>query len=182
MLATVDVDEIEKETQCLAPVVDRESEERLSTEITALWTAHQDGKATAKRTRAELKELRRNLGERLHTIKALLARTGRGGQWTSYLKAHRIGRTSADRWVQDHEERLNPGSTNSPTGAIPARTQDDVAKLFNRLLPQLRSTLATADAVYHFTKLMASELASCNAEHTDRGILVLGPAQKGEGQ
>lgn len=48
MLATADTEEITTETQCLAPAVDRESEAKLSSEIATLWSAHQDGKATAK--------------------------------------------------------------------------------------------------------------------------------------
>ena len=63
MLMTVDAEEIANETQRFAPAEDPESEERLSSEITMLWSAHQDGKATAKRTRAELQKLRRDLGE-----------------------------------------------------------------------------------------------------------------------
>ena len=124
MLATVDTEEITTETQCLAPAVDQASEAKLSGEITALWSAHQDGKATAKRTKEDLKAIRRDLGERLHAMKTLLARTGRGGQWTSYLREHKISRTTADRWSREHEESRNPGSTKRTDGAIsePTRT------------------------------------------------------------
>ena len=151
-------------------------------EITALWSAHQDGKATAKRTRHELKELRRSLAERLHTMKTLLAHTGRGGQWTSYLKAHRIPRTSADRYVRDHEESLNPGSTKRPSGAITDPTEDDVKKFFQRILPRLRCTLTSYDAVYYFVREMHFKLPNCNSEFTDMGIMVAGPTQEGEAQ
>ena len=147
MLMAVDVDEIATDTQCSAPAEHRDSETKLSKEIEALWSAHQNGKATAKRTRAELKSLRRDLGERLHIMKTLLARTGRGGQWTSYLREHKISRTSADRWALEHEERLNPGSTNRTDVAISEPTEADVTKFFNRLLPQLRTVLTTQQAV-----------------------------------
>ena len=180
MLATIDTKEIASDTQCFAPAEDRESEAKLSREIIALWTAHQDGKATAKRTRAELKELRRNLGERLRTMKVLLARTGRGGQWGSYLREHRLPRATADRYVRQHEATLNPEPKNLLTEQIP--TEDYVKQFFQRLLPRLRSTLTTYDATFYFVRAMAFELATCNAEFTDTGILVLGPTQKGEEQ
>jgi hypothetical protein len=92
MLETVDADEIASDTQCSAPAEHGEVEATLSSEITVLWSAHQDGKAVAKRTRAELKAIRHSLGERLHAMKALLARSGRSGQWSAFLRESRIPR------------------------------------------------------------------------------------------
>ena len=182
MLTTVDAVEATTDHGSSEPAEDRESEAKLTSEITALWSAHQDGKATAKRTRAELKELRRNLGERLRTMKNLLARTGRGGQWMGYLREQKIPRTTADRYISDHEKSLNPEPENRITGAISAPTEEDVKQFFHRLLPRLQSVLTSYDAVYYFVREMHFELSNCNSEHTDRGILVLGPAQKGESQ
>jgi len=155
-------------------------EATLRQDIASLWSAHQDGKAIAKRTKAELKELRRNLGERLYQMKALLARTGRGGQWTSYLKAHRIPRTSADRWAHDHEESLNPGSTNCPSGAISTPTQGDVKKFFNRLLPQLRKVLTSQQAAFDFVCALVVDLPGVHGDVTDSAVEIYRPTQKSE--
>ena len=78
MLVAFDAVEGSTDAQCSAPAEERESEVSLSKEIVALWSTHQDGKASAKRTREDLKAIRSDLGERLHAMKALLARTGRG--------------------------------------------------------------------------------------------------------
>ena len=182
MVVEVDPVEVLGHSQCSAPAGEQESEVSLSKEITALWSAHQDGKASAKRTKEDLKAIRRDLGERLHAMKTLLARTGRGGQWTSYLREHKISRTTADRWSREHEESRNPGSTKRTDGAITDPTADDVKKFFQRLLPRLRSTLTTYDAVYYFVHEMHFKLPNCNSEMTDQGILVLGPTQQGEAQ
>ncbi len=182
MLATVDAEEITTDTQCLAPAEDRESEKRLSGEITTLWSAHQDGKASAKRTRAELKTLRRDLGERLHTMKNLLARAGRGGQWTSYLRVHKISRTSADRWSREHEESLNPGPTKRTDGAISEPTEADVTKFFERLLPRLRKVLTTQQAVFDFVCALVVDLPGVHGDVTDSAVEIYRPTQKSEAQ
>jgi len=180
MSMAIEAAEIADESQRSVPAEDRESEERLSSEITALWSAQKENQAVVKRTRAELKGLRRNLGERLYTMKKLLARTGRGGQWASYLKAHRIPRTSADRWAGEHEERLNPAPTNGPIGAITEPTEADVKQFFQRLLPRLQSTLTTCDATFYFVREMFFELSTANGNMTRSGIEIFGPSQKGE--
>ena len=182
MLMAVDVDEIATETQCLAPAEDRESEAKLSTEIAKLWSAHQDGKASAKRTRDELKELRRSLGERLHAMKALLARTGRGGQWMSYLRVHKISRTTADRWTHEHEESLNPGSTKRTDGAISEPTEADVTKFFKHLLPQFRKVLTTQQAVFDFVCALVVDLPGVHGDVTDSAVEIYRATQKGEEQ
>ena len=100
----------------------------------------------------------------------------------SYLRVHKISRTTADRYVHEHEENLNPVPTNRPTGAITEPSEADVKQFFQHILPRLRSTLTTADSTFYFVREMAFELATYNAEFTDKGILVLGPMQKGDEQ
>jgi len=182
MLMTIDENEITSDAQCFAPAEDRESESKLSIEITTLWSAHQDGKATAKRTRADLQKLRRDLGERLHNMKTLLARTGRGGQWTSYLRVHKISRTTADRWAREHEERLNAGSTKRTDGAISEPTEADVMKFFNRILPQLRKVLTTQQAVFDFVCALVVDLPGVHGDVTDSAVEIYRPTEKSEAQ
>jgi hypothetical protein len=62
---------------------DAEIEARIDGEIATLWTAHQAGKATTKRTKLELKAIRHDLGDRLWEMKSLLVCTGRLGGWSA---------------------------------------------------------------------------------------------------
>jgi hypothetical protein len=182
MLVAFDAVEGSTDAQCSAPAEERESEVSLSKEIVALWSTHQDGKASAKRTREDLKAIRSDLGERLHAMKALLARTGRGGQWASYLRQHRIPRTTADRCVRDHEENLNPGSKKGTSGAISEPTEADVTKFFERLLPRLRSALATQQAVFDFVCHLLFDLPGVHGDVTDSAVEIYRPEQKSVAQ
>jgi hypothetical protein len=126
---------------------DGQSEAQLSLEISTLWSAHGKGKATARRTREELTELRQQLGERLHALKSTLARTGRGGRWISFLRSCGIPRSSADRMITRHVAMLNPPQ-NCPIGAI--STPDQARAFVQRMLPKLRRLLTSIDTVDAF--------------------------------
>ncbi len=56
-----------------------EADDTLKREIPQLWSPHQVGRVTSKRTKEELKILRLDLGRKLYELKASLARTGRLG-------------------------------------------------------------------------------------------------------
>ena len=91
-------------------------------------------------------------------MKALLARPGRGGQWSSWLKDHKIARSTADRLVAKHERSLNPAS-NCPTEAIPEPTDEEIKALLDKIAPKLRRALPTPLSAYHFLDLLVSSLA-----------------------
>ena len=157
--------------------LDAEAEANLRAEISMLWSAHKAGKVAAKRTKEELKALRRNLGERLYAMKALLAHAGRGGHWASYLREHRLPRATADRYVRAHEATLNPKSTNRASEAISEPTEAEVKKFFHRLLPRLDGVITTQQAVYWFGCEMLMELRAADGMLTDDGVLLLKPVQ-----
>jgi hypothetical protein len=96
--------------------IDTEVEAKLSAEITVLWATQKDNKATVRRTRAQLKELRLELGAKLHTMKTILARTGRGGGWAAYIRSQKLPLTTVDRYVAQHEAALAPRAEKLPTG------------------------------------------------------------------
>jgi hypothetical protein len=129
-----------------ATTQDRQLETQLSSEIATLWTAHGEGKATASRTSSELKVIRQQLGEKLHSMKAVLARTGRSGGWAPFLRQHHMPRATADRLVGRHGALLHP-STNRPSEAFSAQTKEDVRQYVRRLLPKLRQMLTTVNFV-----------------------------------
>ena len=79
------------------PPSDAAVESKIDVEITSLWSAHQASKATALRTKADLKDLRRSLGERLAAMKSILACSGRAGKWAAYLRTHQLPRATADK-------------------------------------------------------------------------------------
>jgi hypothetical protein len=98
---------------------DTGADAKLSAEISKLWGLQKDGNAKVQRTRAELKALRLELGEKLNSMKAILVRTDRGGGWTSYLRSQRIPSNSVDRYVAAHRATLAPPAKKSPLGCFP---------------------------------------------------------------
>ena len=126
-----------------------ETEQKLTTDINELWNWHVQAQNTVATTKEELKAIRQRLGERLHAMKQLLARPGCSGQWSSFLKKQRIGRTTADRLVAAHEQLLAPES-NCPNDAIREPSKQDVRKLFTSVWPRLAKTLTKPESVYKF--------------------------------
>src|ERR1017187_2898401 len=89
---------------------DEEIESKIDGEIATLWTAHQTCKFAVQRTTLELKDLRRNLGERLWSMKCILARSGRAGKWAAYLRTHQLPRATADRYISLHQASTTPAA------------------------------------------------------------------------
>jgi hypothetical protein len=119
-----------------------ENERRLQSEIEALWSAHQAGKTTARRTKDELKILRVDLGGKLFELKAVLVRTGRSGGWAAYLRSQGLARATVERYIRQHEHILSPRQIDSPE-TISEPSEADVRRLVRRLMPQLRRVLKT---------------------------------------
>ena len=133
------------------PEIDNErpDEAVLTAEIDDLWQDHEAYKSSIKQESQTLRALRAELGERLYGIKQLLARPGRGGQWSAWLKKRLIPRATADRLVQKHEQLLNPDN-NCLTDAISEPTEEDIQKLVASVMPKLRKTLRTEASVSRF--------------------------------
>jgi hypothetical protein len=149
-----------------------ESHNDLGEAITSLWSAHLNAKSAARATNEELRVIRAKLGERLHELKQVLAKPGRGGQWSSFLKERGIPRATADRLVERHERLINPDA-NCVSEPISEPTEEEVAAFFKSILPRLRRFLKTPTSLYTFIGMLASHY-ECS-EVTDRGILVLKP-------
>ena len=110
-------------------------------------------KSAIKQESQTLRALRAELGERLFAMKQLLARPGRGGQWSGWLEKRHIPRATADSLVQKHEQLLNPDN-NCLTDAISEPTEAEIQKLLNGVLPKLRRVLRTPDSVGRFIQLV----------------------------
>jgi hypothetical protein len=121
---------------------DEADEAAPTAEIRDLWTKHDKTTATSRRTREEARTLRLTLGERLSRMKSMLARPGRNGNWTSYLRANAMARASADRYVAGYQRSLESAQKRL-TEAIPATPEEKAAALVRSLLPKLLKVLAT---------------------------------------
>jgi hypothetical protein len=155
------------------PIIPDPVEEQLTQEINALWTCHTQVNSAVTATKEELRKLRLQLGEQLHRMKELLARPGRGGQWSSFLAENMIPRTSGDRFIREYQHYVNPPQ-NRTTGAITDPSDDEIGRLVKAVWGRLEKKLGSRRAVYLFlTKLtVASGLAS---DWREGGVFVSDP-------
>jgi hypothetical protein len=130
--------------------VDNSSEAQLVNEVGELWQVHDKAKTSLHQTRDELKRIRTDLSERLHALKHLLSRPGRGGAWSSFLQAQKIPRSTADRLVRGHEKTTMPDGKNSADEQISEPTEVAVRRYVRALWPRLTKVLTTSEAVEVF--------------------------------
>ena len=150
--------------------IDTEAEATLSAEITKLLTDRKNGNASVRRTRAEMRSLRLTLAEKLHSMKALLARTGRGSGWAKYLRLQHLPVTTADRYVAQHEASLAPPAEKDPTGELPTPTVDEVRQLAKNMLPKVSRLLSTQELVYEFFHTLIWGIDVAEMSYTDAGF------------
>jgi hypothetical protein len=151
-------------------------EANLNAEITELWRLHTDYKGSIKNQTENLRSLRTELGKLLHQMKALLAKPGRGGQWSAWLKERQISRATADRLVTKYERSLNP-ELNCLNEAIPEPTEEQIQMLLNNVAPKLRRVLRTPASAYRFIDLLTSSFA-LDRKDTEEGFILQKPAQQ----
>jgi hypothetical protein len=101
-----------------ASITSELEEPQLVGEIADLWRIHGQTQGTLKKSREEIKRIRADLSERLHQLKAVLSRPGRGGAWSSFLGAQKIPRSTADRLVRGHEKMIAVKEGNCTTEQI----------------------------------------------------------------
>jgi hypothetical protein len=94
------------------------NEDAIAHDIELLWLAHRAMQITVTDYRQELRLLGQTLGEALFFMKILLARPGRNGKWSEFLREKKISRTSGDRLVHAYERSLHPAASRTH-GAIP---------------------------------------------------------------
>jgi hypothetical protein len=152
--------------------IDPEAETKLTAEIVELWGVHKDGKATMRRTRAELKALRLELGAKLHTMKSILVRTGRGGGWAAYLRSQRLALATADKYVAEHAASLTRPEEKLLEEELSKPTVDQVRQLAQKLLPKLCDVLTTAELVHGFIDELFWSLEAAVGRETDDGLEV----------
>jgi hypothetical protein len=134
------------------PSVESTPEEvQLTKEIDHLWNAHSQAQGSLRKSREEAAKIRADLSKRLHELKSVLSRPGRGGAWFSFLKAQAIPRSTADRLVNAHEKTISEEAGNCPTGASkPEAAEVVVGRYLNGLWPKLSRVLTTREHVEMF--------------------------------
>jgi hypothetical protein len=126
-----------------------EHDEQLIVEISDLWQIHAQTQGTLKKSREDIKRIRADLSERLHQLKAVLSRPGRGGAWSSFLGAQKIPRSTADRLVRGHEKTIAVKEGNCTTEQI--SEPDEVVRRYCRgLWPKLSRVLTSNELVEVF--------------------------------
>jgi hypothetical protein len=125
---------------------DSQNVRTLRDEIASLWSTHLSTKIAARATSEELRVLRIKLGEQLSEMKQILAKPGRGGQWSSFLMERGIPRATADRLVARHLRSLDP-TANCVTEELSEPTEEEVQKLFIAVWPKLRRTLRSRQSL-----------------------------------
>ena len=146
-----------------------DSHNKIAEEITNLGSAHVSAKNTARATNEELRVLRAKLGEQLSEMKLLLAKPGRGGQWSSFLLERNIPRATADRLVARHQRSLIP-EANRLSEPVSEPTAEDVQKLLIALWPRLRRTLRSRQSLELFVRLLASQFLASEAKDRESSV------------
>jgi hypothetical protein len=157
-----------------------QTEAALTTEIVQLWQVHQDCQSAIKQETQQFRSLRSELGRLLHQMKALLAKPGRGGEWSGWLRERRIPRATADRLASKYERFLNPDG-NCLTAQFTEPTEAEIQSLFDKIAPKLRRALRSPQSAYRFAELLVSSLA-LEREDTEEGFTVLKPSAQMTGQ
>jgi hypothetical protein len=156
------------------PEVPAHDEIALTDQIIQLWQEHNDYKTSIRHQTQDLRALRTELGKRLAEMKEVLAKPGRSGQWSSWLKERKIPRATADRLVTNYEQSLNPDG-NRLIESISEPTEAEIQKLFAKMFPKLRRVLRTPQSVYRFIDLLSLSSDGTERRVTDEGIWILKP-------
>jgi len=125
-------------------------EPQLVGEIGDLWQLHAQTQGTLQKSREEIKRIRADLSERLHQLKAVLSRPGRGGAWSSFLGAQKIPRSTADRLVRGHEKTIAVNEGNCTTEQISEPDEAVVRRYCRGLWPKLSKVLTNTDLMEVF--------------------------------
>jgi hypothetical protein len=129
-------------------------------EIQELWFSHSLRAREIRKTRAELKDYRNKLAERLSQYKDLLAHTGRSGKWTEFLRQTNIPRATADRYVEKWKLSKSPKPEKRLTEAFPAPSKEEIARMVKKLTPKLELVLTTPYSIALFMADLAAALQS----------------------
>jgi hypothetical protein len=134
------------------------NEEYLTEQIDSLWKNRQAYDSAIQAQRTEMLGFETTLREMLFTMKAVLSRPGRSGGWSSWLKARKMPRATADRMVLRYAATLP--ESESPHDSIQTETSDvQISRLFAALWPRIEKTLTTPKSRYDFIRCLVGRSA-----------------------
>jgi len=146
------------------------NEDAIAHDVARMWETHRSMQRSVKDSQKELQKLGKTLGEDLFFMKVLLAKPGRNGKWSEFLRGKEIPRTSGDRLVAAYERALNPDA-NCTNGAIQSPTQDEVRKLCSAVWSRVSKRLTSGESLYWFICNFAL-MSGARHELRGDGILV----------
>ena len=160
--------------------IDTQAETKLTAEITKLWTDRKNGNASVRRTRAELKSLRQQLSEKLHSLKAILVGTGREGGWAPYLRRRKLPLATANRYVAEHQARIAQPAEKLLNEQHVEPTVDQLRQMAQKLLPKLCRVLTTAELAFEFLDELFWNIPDAEGRETDDGLEVFRTSHEDE--
>jgi hypothetical protein len=150
-----------------------ENEGFVENEISQLWELHKCCSGEIKTEQFRQRSIGNSLGELLHRMKAILASPGKMGKWSGWLRAMRIPRASADRWVQRYVEAFHL-SSEAPRGSVHEASEAEIGKLFAFVWPRCEKVLTTEWARYQFVRCLLFR-SGLVYDFNERGILLYEP-------
>jgi hypothetical protein len=151
-------------------------EEAIAYRISCMWETHRSVEGSVKDSKRELRALGKTLGEAFFYMKVMLAKPGRSGKWSEFLREEKIPRTSGDRLVAAYEGTLNT-AVNCTDGAIQPPTQDEVRKLCSAVWSRVSKRLSTPELVFRFLCDFAL-VSGVRHEVCEGGILIFRSPRK----
>jgi len=146
----------------------------LSEHIETLWRIRECHANAIKTDQKGMRSVDASLGQMLYSMKSLLARPGRGGNWSPWLKERGIARATADRLVLRFAKSRN--LIEKPAHEqLSEPTEAEIGKLFAAIWSRCEAKLPTAHSRYEFIRcwIVRSGLA---CEYQPGGILITNPA------
>jgi hypothetical protein len=117
-------------------------------------------KNSLKQSRLDSSRVQVALVAQLFEYKKLLAKTGRNGRWTGFLKLHGMNRATVDRWVERHKQSLETEEERVKRlhEALSGSTETAVTEAVKKLTPKLIRLLTTPESVDQFMRELAAAL------------------------
>jgi hypothetical protein len=106
-------------------------------------------------------------------MKLLLARAGRSGGWAAYLRSQKLPLATADRYVREHETRLSPSARLLSEDLSEPKTEDEIRRYAQKLIPRLSRLLTTQEDSYYFIHELVAHIPAADYRSTDWGLEVL---------
>jgi len=137
-------------------ISDDSDEDGLAKRIAELWSSDRHRQQEIRQNKDEIEYIRAELAQDLFRFKKVLAKSGRGGMWSDFLRRHRIPRSTADRYVSKVEAAK--ADANCPTEAIFIPTAEQIAALVKKTRAKVVALLTTDETRAKFLDALASSL------------------------